>query len=79
MKHKVINIDPEILNGIPVFYGTRVPIETLFIHLQKGIPLGEFLDDFPTVKKIQALEILEMAEKVFSSKKVESLYENIVG
>jgi uncharacterized protein (DUF433 family) len=79
MKHKIINIDPDILNGIPVFYGTRVPIETLFIHLQKGIPLDEFLDDFPTVKKVQALEILGMAEKMFSSKKVESLYENIVG
>lgn len=79
MKHKIINIDPDILNGIPVFYGTRVPIETLFIHLQKGIPLDEFLDDFPTLKKVQALEILGMAEKMFSSKKVESLYENIVG
>lgn len=79
MKHKVIKIDPEILNGTPVFYGTRVPIETLFFHLQRGIPLDEFLDDFPTVKKVQALEILEMAEKMFSSKKVESLYENIVG
>ena len=62
MKHKIINIDPDILDGTPVFYGTRVPIETLFIHLQKGIPLDEYLDDFSTVKKVQALEILGMAE-----------------
>lgn len=75
----MINIDPEILNGTPVFNGTRVPIDTLFLHLQKGIPLDEFLGDFPTVKREQALEILGMAEKMFSSKKVEALYENFIG
>lgn len=63
MKTNVINIDPDILGGTPVFNGTRVPVETLFYHLEKGINIDEFLDDFPTVSKKQALEILKLAEK----------------
>jgi len=48
---KVINIDPEILGGTPVFSGTRVPIESVFDHLEEGVSLDEFLDDFPTVTR----------------------------
>ena len=58
MNSNVINIDPEILGGTPVFRGTRVPIESLFDHLEGGVSLDEFLDDFPTVKKEQAIEVL---------------------
>lgn len=75
MEANPINIDPEILGGTPVFKGTRVPIETLFDHLESGISLDEFLDDFPTVTKDQAVKLLEMAGKVVSSKKFMSLYE----
>ena len=70
-----INIDKEILSGNPVFRGTRVPIQTLFDHLEKGIPLKEFLDDFPTVKKDQAVAVIEMASKLLSSKNIEQIYE----
>ncbi|MCO6490434.1 MAG: DUF433 domain-containing protein [Phaeodactylibacter sp.] len=45
----VININPDILGGTPVFMGTRVPVETLFDHLENGISITEFLDDFPSV------------------------------
>jgi uncharacterized protein (DUF433 family) len=62
MSSKVINIDPEILGGTSVFMGTRVPIETLFDHLEDGVSLDEFLDDFPSVKKEQAIELLELAD-----------------
>jgi len=62
MTSKVINIDPEILGGTPVFNGTRVPIESLFDHLEEGVPLDEFLDDFPTVTKEQAVEVLEIGD-----------------
>ncbi len=62
MKINIVNIDPEIQGGRPVFRGTRVPIETLFMHLEKGISLDDFLDDFPSVKKEQAIELLEIAE-----------------
>jgi uncharacterized protein (DUF433 family) len=56
-----INIDKEILSGNPVFKGTRVPVQTLFDHLQKGITLDDFLYDFPTVKKEQAIAVIEIA------------------
>jgi len=49
-----ISSNKEILGGQPVFTGTRVPIETLFDHLDKGISLDEFLLDFPTVSREQA-------------------------
>ena len=62
MKNDIINIDPEIQGGRPVFKGTRVPIETLFLHLERGISMDEFLEDFPSVKKEQAIELLEIAE-----------------
>ncbi|MBN8652274.1 MAG: DUF433 domain-containing protein [Cytophagales bacterium] len=61
-----INIDKEILSGNPVFKGTRVPIQTLFDHIEKGIPLDEFLDDFPTVKKAQAIAVIEIAGKILT-------------
>jgi uncharacterized protein (DUF433 family) len=70
-----INIDKEILSGNPVFRGTRVPIQTLFDHLEKGIPLDEFLDDFPTVKKDQAIAVIEIASKILTSKNIEQIYE----
>jgi uncharacterized protein (DUF433 family) len=75
MKSDVINIDPEILGGTPVFKGTRVPIETLFDHLEEGISLDEFLKDFPTVTRNQAIEVLELAGKALSKKDFKKFYE----
>ena len=71
----LINIDPEILCGQPVFNGTRVPVESLFDHLEAGISLDEFLGDFPTVSKEQAVAILDIANKLITSKKVAQFYE----
>ena len=70
-----INIDKEILSGNPVFKGTRVPIQTLFDHLEKGIPLDEFLEDFPSVKREQVIVVLEIAGKILTSKNIEKIYE----
>ena len=70
-----INIDKEILSGNPVFKGTRVPIQTLFDHLEKGISLDEFLEDFPTVMKQQAVAVIEIASKLLTSKNIEQIYE----
>jgi uncharacterized protein (DUF433 family) len=70
-----INIDKEILSGNPVFKGTRVPIQSLFDHLEKGISLDEFLDDFPTVRKEQAIVVIEIASKILTSKNIEQIYE----
>lgn len=58
-----IHSDPEILSGSPVFIGTRVPAQTLFDYLADGCDLEEFLDNFPTVKREQALQLLTLAAK----------------
>ena len=53
-----IHSDPGILNGTPVFVGTRVPVRILLQYLSAGDSLDTFLDHFPTVSRIQALAIL---------------------
>ena len=70
-----ISIDKDILSGNPVFKGTRVPIQTLFYHLEKGIPLDEFLDDFPSVTRDQVVAVIEIAGKILTSKNIEQIYE----
>ena len=75
MKFDVIHIDSEILGGTPVFRGTRVPIETLFDHLEDGISMDEFLSDFPSVTRKQAIEVLELAGKVLTNKNFKKIYE----
>lgn len=74
---KLITIDPDILGGTPVFTGTRVPVESLFDHLEAGVPLAEFLDDFPTVSKEQAVALLDVASKMLTAKNVAQLYEAV--
>jgi len=58
-----IHSDPEIMGGVPVFIGTRVPAQTLFDYLADGCDLEEFLDNFPTVSREQALQLLEQASE----------------
>ena len=56
-----VHSDPEILGGTPVFRGTRVPFQTLLDYLEAGDPLGEFLEDFPSVSREQAVAAVEAA------------------
>lgn len=60
-KTTVIHSDPEILGGTAVFVGTRVPAQTLFDYLEGGETLDEFLHQFPSVRREQALAALELA------------------
>ena len=62
-KTALIHCDPEILGGVPVFVGTRVPAQTLLDYLEAGHTLSDFLDDFPTVSRSQALAALEQAKE----------------
>jgi uncharacterized protein (DUF433 family) len=71
----IIHVDKEIMSGQPVFRGTRVPVDSLFDHLEAGISLDEFLNDFPSVTKEQAVSLLEIANKMLTSQKAEQLYE----
>ena len=59
----LVEIDPEKLGGTPVFYGTRVPIQNLFDCLEGGESLDEFLDQFPSVAREQALAVLEESKE----------------
>ena len=59
----VIFSDPNILGGTPVFRGTRVPLKNLVDYLAAGDSLDEFLDHFPSVKREQAVAVLELAAK----------------
>jgi len=70
----LITVDADILGGQPVFTGTRVPVEALFDHLEAGVSLDEFLDDFPTVTKEQAVAVLGIANRLLTSKNVNQLY-----
>ncbi len=67
-RENIFHSDPDILSGTPVFTGTRVPVDTLTVHLKHGKRLDEFLDDFPSVRREQAEAFLEIAEKTLLSK-----------
>ena len=67
MEVRIINIDPEILGGTPVFYGTRVPIKNLFDYLETGESIDYFLDDFEGVQREQVIGLLNMSQKLIES------------
>jgi uncharacterized protein (DUF433 family) len=60
----VVHRDPDILGGTPVFVGTRVPIRTLLDYLEAGDPLDDFLEDFPSVTREQAVAALRFAKQM---------------
>lgn len=62
MADPVIVADPEVLCGTPCFRGTRVPFKNLIDYLEGGHSLGEFLLQFPTVSREQAVQALEEAK-----------------
>jgi uncharacterized protein (DUF433 family) len=57
----IVHSDPDILGGTPVFVGTRVPIQSLFDYLEGGETLDEFLRQFPSVRRDQAIAALSLA------------------
>ena len=63
----VIHSDTDILGGTPVFIGTRVPVKTLLDYLAAGDPLDEFLDHFPSVRKEQAIAVLNIAQDMLTT------------
>jgi uncharacterized protein (DUF433 family) len=76
MDTRVINIDPEILGGTPVFFGTRVPIKNLFDYLETGDTIEIFLEDFEGVSRTQVIRVLEMSQKLIETSS-NILHENI--
>ena len=70
MNYGAINIDPETMGGTPVFTGTRVPVEALFDYIETGETLNEFLENFPSVNRDHAIEVLKMAGKSITTEKI---------
>ena len=60
---KIVFSSPEILGGTPVFKGTRVPVLSLLEHLENGISLDEFIEDFPSVDKFIAIQFLKLVKE----------------
>jgi uncharacterized protein (DUF433 family) len=60
----LITVDADILGGVPVFKGTRVPVRTLFEYLENDYKLEEFLECFPSVTREMARSVLERSETV---------------
>jgi uncharacterized protein (DUF433 family) len=68
IEHPVIQSDPEILGGTPVFAGTRVPVQNLIDYLEAGDTLDIFLDAFPSVSREQAIAVLELAREALTAR-----------
>jgi uncharacterized protein (DUF433 family) len=64
----LITVSDERLSGTPVFTGTRVPVQTLFDHLEASDPLGVFLEDFPNVTREHAVAVIENAKSALLEK-----------
>ena len=60
---KSYHSDPKILGGEPVFLGTRVPVQSLFEHLQAGDSIDDFLEGFPSVKREQVIALLNESKR----------------
>jgi len=67
MLKDIVNIDPEVMSGTPVFKGTRVPIKALFDYLESGKTLDAFFADFPAVKHSQVVNLLNLAQQLLIS------------
>ena len=63
----IVHCDPQILGGTPVFRGTRVPVKNLVDYLAAGDTLDQFLDDFPSVSREQAVAALELARDLLTA------------
>ena len=67
---QIISRSSDIMSGAPVFAGTRVPVQTIIDYLAGGHPLDEFLDDFPTVRREQALELLQRVKEMLADAQI---------
>ena len=67
---QVISRSPDVMSGAPVFACTRVPVRTIIDYLAGGHPLEEFLDDFPTVRREQALELLQRIKEMLRDARI---------
>ena len=67
MSDTVISVSKDVMGGMPVFAGTRVPVRTLIDYLAAGDNIDDFLEGFPTVRREQVIDFLKQAEKALTS------------
>ncbi len=79
MGQRLITRNENILGGIPVFTGTRVPVKTLFDYLKTNHPLDDFLEDFPTVARGHAQQVIEIVQQQLQEPSYEAVYETTAG
>lgn len=75
--HDIITVDPEIQFGKPVFKGTRVPVQSLFWHLEEGYSIDEFIAEFPSLNKSQVELFLNLTGNLFEKNPTNILDETI--
>lgn len=68
-----ISVHPEIQDGAPVFSGTRVRVETFYDFLRVGVSVNEFLDEFPSITRDQALEVYDLMNRQVTPDQIASL------
>lgn len=72
----ILTIQKDVQFGTPVFKGTRVPAAFLFEFLEDGLTIEAFLNEFPSVKHEQAIQLLEWANMLIKSPKILNMYES---
>lgn len=68
-----ISVSPEIQDGAPVFSGTRIRIETFYDFLRIGVSVNEFLDEFPSITRDQALEVYDLVKQHYTPDEIAAL------
>ena len=68
-----ISVHPDIQDGAPVFSGTRVRVETFYDFLRIGVSVNEFLDEFPSITRDQALEVYELMNRQVTPDQIAAL------
>lgn len=71
-----ISVHPEIQDGAPVFTGTRIRIETFYDFLRIGVSVSEFLDEFPSITRDQALEVYDLVTQQYTPDDIAALASN---
>lgn len=70
-----ITVNPEIQDGAPVFSGTRVRVETFYDFIRIGVSVNEFLDEFPSITRDQALDVYDLVKQQYTLEQIASLVE----
>lgn len=68
-----VTVHPEIQDGAPVFSGTRIRIETFFDYMRIGVSLNEFLDEFPSITRDQAMEVFDLANQQYTPDSIKDM------